>query len=131
MFPGRIPDRARAGSTPSGPATSCSPFWASDPDVARDGAGRPGHLARRTADRSFFSQTRIGRNGTPFRIVKLRTMRVARPECPGDRYTRPGDRRITRIGRFLRASRLDEFPQLWNVLRGDMSLNGPLKWTSS
>lgn len=71
----------------------------------------------------FFSQTRIGKNRMPFRILKLRTMRVQRAQ--GDRYTRPGDNRITRIGGFLRASRLDEFPQLWNVLRGDMSLIGP------
>ncbi len=71
----------------------------------------------------FFTQTRVGRNRVPFRIVKLRTMRVQRVE--GDRYTRPGDNRITRIGGLLRTSRLDEFPQLWNVLRGDMSLIGP------
>ncbi|MBX3749549.1 MAG: exopolysaccharide biosynthesis polyprenyl glycosylphosphotransferase [Opitutaceae bacterium] len=71
----------------------------------------------------FFTQTRIGRNRLPFRIVKLRTMRVR--TAVGDRYTQPGDRRITRVGRFLRASRLDEFPQLWNVLKGDMSLIGP------
>lgn len=71
----------------------------------------------------FFRQTRIGRNREPFRIVKLRTMRVR--ANAGERYTQPGDQRITRVGRFLRASRLDEFPQLWNVLRGDMSLIGP------
>lgn len=71
----------------------------------------------------FFLQNRIGRNRVPFRIVKLRTMRVR--AAAGDRYTQPGDRRITRVGRFLRASRLDEFPQLWNVLKGDMSLIGP------
>lgn len=71
----------------------------------------------------FFLQTRIGRNRVPFRIVKLRTMRVRATE--GDRYTQPGDQRITRVGRFLRTSRLDELPQLWNVLKGDMSLIGP------
>ena len=71
----------------------------------------------------FFFQTRIGLNHTPFRIVKLRTMRF-RPG-PADRYTQVGDSRITRIGRFLRASRIDEFPQLWNVLHGEMSLIGP------
>jgi exopolysaccharide biosynthesis polyprenyl glycosylphosphotransferase len=71
----------------------------------------------------FFFQTRVGKNHVPFRLVKLRTMRVNHGE--GDRYTRPGDTRITRVGRFLRASRLDELPQLWNVLIGAMSLIGP------
>jgi exopolysaccharide biosynthesis polyprenyl glycosylphosphotransferase len=71
----------------------------------------------------FFRQSRIGRNGTPFRIVKFRTMAVDSDQ--GDRYTRPGDPRITRIGKFLRTSRFDEIPQLWNVLRGEMSMIGP------
>jgi exopolysaccharide biosynthesis polyprenyl glycosylphosphotransferase len=71
----------------------------------------------------FFAQTRIGRNKVPFRLLKLRTMRVAKGA--GDPYTREGDRRITRTGRFLRSARLDEFPQLWNVLCGQMSLIGP------
>ncbi|MBP6506833.1 MAG: exopolysaccharide biosynthesis polyprenyl glycosylphosphotransferase [Opitutaceae bacterium] len=71
----------------------------------------------------FFTQSRIGRNRITFPIVKLRTMRVHQDSAA--RYTQEGDRRITRVGRFLRASRIDEFPQLWNVLRGDMSLIGP------
>jgi exopolysaccharide biosynthesis polyprenyl glycosylphosphotransferase len=71
----------------------------------------------------FFFQKRIGKNHQPFWLVKLRTMRVEPTD--GDLYTQPGDPRITRIGRFLRSSRLDELPQLWNVLRGDMSLIGP------
>ncbi len=71
----------------------------------------------------FFRQSRVGKNRVPFGLLKLRTMR---PRAEGDDlYTQKGDARITRIGHFLRASRIDEFPQLWNVLRGDMSLIGP------
>lgn len=71
----------------------------------------------------FFFQTRIGKNHQPFQIVKLRTMRVSTDA--GSVYTQKGDSRVTRVGRFLRSSRIDEFPQMWNVLRGDMSLIGP------
>lgn len=71
----------------------------------------------------FFKQKRIGRNQVPFVVHKLRSMRVGSDQ--GDLYTRPDDQRVTRVGRFLRATRIDEFPQLWNVLRGDMSLIGP------
>ena len=71
----------------------------------------------------FFAQTRVGRNHVSFRLYKLRSMRPS--EGPGEPYTQPGDGRVTRVGRFLRATRLDELPQLWNVLRGDMSLIGP------
>ena len=71
----------------------------------------------------FFSQTRIGQYRIPFQLRKLRTMRVQ--TGAGDPYTRPGDSRITRVGRLLRSARLDELPQLWNVLIGQMSLIGP------
>lgn len=73
---------------------------------------------------AFYSQTRIGQHNRPFRLFKLRTMRPSGPTTDG-RYTHAGDARITKVGRFLRAARLDEFPQLWSVLRGDMSLIGP------
>ncbi len=71
----------------------------------------------------FFAQTRIGKHRVPFRLLKLRTMKEA--VGAGDPYTRQGDARITRVGRWLRAGRLDELPQLWNVLCGQMSLIGP------
>jgi len=76
----------------------------------------------------FYRQTRIGKNRVPFLLCKFRTMRADAER--GDPYTHPHDPRITRVGRLLRAARLDELPQLWNVLRGDMSLIGPrAEWT--
>ena len=70
----------------------------------------------------FFLQTRIGRRGQPFRMVKFRTMRHG---ADGPSFTTTLDPRITRCGHFLRRSRLDELPQLFNILRGDMSWVGP------
>ncbi|MEE4205823.1 MAG: sugar transferase [Erythrobacter sp.] len=77
----------------------------------------------------FFVQTRTGLGGRPFRMYKFRSM-TSRPENPGggsreDAITRDGDARITRIGRSIRRYRLDELPQLFNVLKGEMSLIGP------
>lgn len=72
----------------------------------------------------FYSQERVTRNGRPFRIYKLRTMRTD-AEKGGAVWAAVKDSRITRVGNFLRQSRIDEMPQLWNVLRGDMSLVGP------
>ena len=71
---------------------------------------------------AFFRQQRIGLGGEPFTLVKLRTMR---PSGGGPEVTARGDARITRVGRFLRATKLDELPELWNVLRGEMSFVGP------
>lgn len=70
-----------------------------------------------------FVQQRVGMDGRLFHLVKLRTMR--RDAASGLPLTGSGDLRITRLGRFLRAAKLDELPQLWNVLRGEMSLVGP------
>jgi lipopolysaccharide/colanic/teichoic acid biosynthesis glycosyltransferase len=72
----------------------------------------------------FFLQTRMGREFRPFQIFKFRTM-VADAPARGGQLTAGADPRITRVGHFLRKSKIDELPQLWNVLRGDMSLVGP------
>ncbi|HUI06170.1 MAG TPA: sugar transferase [Verrucomicrobiae bacterium] len=72
----------------------------------------------------FFLQRRIGRYGRPFWIWKFRTM-VVDAEKHGLSVTRAGDCRVTRVGRVLRKTKLDELPQLWNVLRGEMSFVGP------
>jgi exopolysaccharide biosynthesis polyprenyl glycosylphosphotransferase len=75
----------------------------------------------------FFMQTRIGKSHQPFRLIKLRTMHQPQTDQPNraDLYTHKDDPRITHVGKILRAMRLDELPQMWNVLRGDMSLIGP------
>jgi sugar transferase (PEP-CTERM system associated) len=72
----------------------------------------------------IYRQERVGQHGRPFTLFKFRSMRV---DAEGDVpiWAREGDNRVTRIGRFIRKTRLDELPQLWNVLRGDMSFVGP------
>ncbi|HEX8141036.1 MAG TPA: sugar transferase [Pyrinomonadaceae bacterium] len=70
----------------------------------------------------LFRQRRVGRGGREFVLYKLRTMRVGEA---GPQVTARDDERVTRVGRFLRRTKLDELPELWNVFKGDMSLIGP------
>jgi lipopolysaccharide/colanic/teichoic acid biosynthesis glycosyltransferase len=70
----------------------------------------------------LFRQKRIGLDGEPFTLLKFRTMMAAKD---GLKITAADDRRVTRVGRFLRRTKIDELPELWNVLRGDMSFVGP------
>jgi exopolysaccharide biosynthesis polyprenyl glycosylphosphotransferase len=72
----------------------------------------------------FYSQKRVGRNRKLFRIIKLRTM-VVNAEKDGAKWAQKNDSRITKFGKFLRGSRLDEVPQFYNVLKGEMSIIGP------
>ena len=73
----------------------------------------------------FYRQERVGEAGRPFRIVKLRTMRVDAEADGTPRWAGINDLRITRVGAVLRKTRIDELPQLWNVFNGDMSFVGP------
>jgi lipopolysaccharide/colanic/teichoic acid biosynthesis glycosyltransferase len=72
----------------------------------------------------FFVAERVGFGGRPFGLIKLRSMRAADPDG-SSRITSADDPRVTRVGALLRRTRLDELPQLWNVVRGDMRLVGP------
>ncbi len=73
----------------------------------------------------FYSQERVGLNGRVFRIYKFRSMRADAEAATGAVFSSRGDRRVTRVGRWMRKTRLDELPQIINVLRGDMSVVGP------
>jgi lipopolysaccharide/colanic/teichoic acid biosynthesis glycosyltransferase len=73
----------------------------------------------------LYRQTRVGKDGEDFELLKLRTMVVGAETQGAGFAVNEGDSRITRVGRFLRRTSLDELPQLWNVVRGDMSLIGP------
>ena len=77
---------------------------------------------------ALFRQKRMGRGGKPFMLYKFRTMSTGAPDirnADGSAWSAPDDARVTRLGQFLRASSLDELPQLINVFKGDMSLVGP------
>ena len=104
-------------------------------DVAIAGAGlailspvlAAGALAVKLGDRGpvLFRQTRVGKDGEDFELLKLRTMVVGAERQGAGYAVDKGDSRITRAGSFLRRTSIDELPQLWNVVRGDMSLIGP------
>lgn len=81
--------------------------------VVRDSEGSP-----------IFSQTRLGKDGKPFTMYKFRTMRLD-AEADGARWASEHDSRVTNVGRFLRNTRLDELPQLINIIKGEMSIVGP------
>ena len=73
----------------------------------------------------FYTQTRVGKAGRLFKLLKFRTMRQDAEAANGPQWAVDNDPRVTRVGRFLRSLRLDDIPQLWCVLRGDMALVGP------
>jgi lipopolysaccharide/colanic/teichoic acid biosynthesis glycosyltransferase len=84
-------------------------------------------LAIKAEDRGpvFYRQTRVGKDGVDFELLKLRTMVVGAEKIGPGFALNEGDPRITKVGRLLRRASIDELPQLWNVLRGDMSIIGP------
>ena len=73
----------------------------------------------------FYTQTRVGKGNREFKVMKFRTMRQDAEAVSGPKWAGDNDPRVTRVGKFLRSSRLDEIPQLWCVLKGDMAFVGP------
>ena len=73
----------------------------------------------------FYLQERIGLDGTVFKVIKFRSMRIDAEQTTGPVWSQKDDPRTTQLGRFLRRFSLDEIPQLWNVMKGDMSVVGP------
>jgi lipopolysaccharide/colanic/teichoic acid biosynthesis glycosyltransferase len=73
----------------------------------------------------FYLQERCGLLGKPFKIIKFRSMRVDAESASGPVWSQKNDPRVTAVGRFIRKVRIDEIPQMWNVLKGEMSLIGP------
>lgn len=82
-------------------------------------------IAARMGRPVLYVSTRIGKDGKPFRMVKFRTMSVGADRHAAGSITVNGDDRVTPLGRLLRRYKLDELPELWNVLKGEMSLVGP------
>jgi lipopolysaccharide/colanic/teichoic acid biosynthesis glycosyltransferase len=74
---------------------------------------------------ALYRQRRLGEGGRPFEIIKLRTMRIDAEQGGAAQWSGADDDRVTSVGRFLRRAHIDELPQLWNVLRGQMALVGP------
>ena len=72
----------------------------------------------------FFWQKRVGMNGKTFNMMKFRSM-TSDSEAKGSQFAQSNDMRVTRVGKFIRKFRIDELPQLWNVVKGDMSIIGP------
>jgi exopolysaccharide biosynthesis polyprenyl glycosylphosphotransferase len=72
----------------------------------------------------FYTQERVGLNGKYFNLIKIRSM-VTNAEKNGARWATKDDPRVTKVGKFIRTTRIDELPQLWNVLKGDMAIVGP------
>ena len=92
-----------------------SPLLAAAAIATRLGGGGP----------VLYRQTRVGRDGVDFELLKLRTMAVGAETMGAGFAVDRGDSRITRVGRVLRRTSIDELPQLWNIVRGDMSVIGP------
>lgn len=83
-------------------------------------------ILRFTGEREiFYRQERVGRGGETFPLLKFATMLKDSPNLPGGDITTGNDPRVLPVGRFLRKTKLNELPQLWNIIRGDMSLIGP------
>jgi lipopolysaccharide/colanic/teichoic acid biosynthesis glycosyltransferase len=82
-------------------------------------------LVRMSPGPIIYSQTRLGEGGRHYRMYKFRTMRADAEEAGRPLFAKESDPRVTRLGRLLRQTHLDEVPQLWNVLKGEMSIVGP------
>lgn len=84
-----------------------------------------GLIRRESEGDAIFKQKRLGKNGRVFTLYKFRSMCVGAEKIGTGVYSEKGDTRVTKLGRILRATSLDELPQLWNILKGDMSFIGP------